>query len=411
MRKLVLHAGLHKTGSTAIQVTCQVNRELLTAAGYYYPNFGDNRWANHSVPLSILFMNDPLAENHTVLREFRSTSAVKAAATRIKEQLGKELCTNKNFHVLLSGEDVSVFSHDELAKLRDFFKNIDDFQFKVIIYVRHPVTFALSNAQELVRAGIMPLNLALNSGNLQQAKQKIERFNSVFGGANVFVTSFDAAISETGDISKHFLHNLGIATHNIKFNRANDSMPLEKTLILSALIRIDKEWAYQNIKTISCKIPNEGSPLVPSQEISDHIKNHSESDINYLAKYFGIYYSKHSCEKHINLNRIILFRNIHLLRQLFRNLRKKELALEMVFDAISDDVKTHFPNLYGQIVATAYNCTLSVNFKNRLAECRKQGWVQGKFMGDLFMIEGDEFEPCNFDATSYLERRCCITRT
>ncbi|MBA3519472.1 MAG: hypothetical protein H0T75_17960 [Rhizobiales bacterium] len=47
MRKFIIHAGLHKTGTTAIQMFCIENREALLDLGYLYPKSGTNKGGNH----------------------------------------------------------------------------------------------------------------------------------------------------------------------------------------------------------------------------------------------------------------------------------------------------------------------------------------------------------------------------
>ena len=61
MKKLILLAGLHKTGTTSIQKTCRMNLPLLNEAGYAYPLFplsGPNGGAapkNHSTFIRTMF--------------------------------------------------------------------------------------------------------------------------------------------------------------------------------------------------------------------------------------------------------------------------------------------------------------------------------------------------------------------
>lgn len=52
MRRLVLHMGQTKTGSTAIQTWCVWNRDFLRAHGIRYPEHRSDRSALRGAPLA-----------------------------------------------------------------------------------------------------------------------------------------------------------------------------------------------------------------------------------------------------------------------------------------------------------------------------------------------------------------------
>jgi hypothetical protein len=61
-KELVLHLGLHKTGSTSIQRSCHLNRALLQEHGITYPviHSGESGFrSNHSIPMYSLFTSQP----------------------------------------------------------------------------------------------------------------------------------------------------------------------------------------------------------------------------------------------------------------------------------------------------------------------------------------------------------------
>ncbi|MCB1733068.1 MAG: hypothetical protein KDI21_21530, partial [Halieaceae bacterium] len=61
--RIILHAGLHKTGTTSVQENCARHAELLLQHGIVYPSFSfrDRRINNHSDPLAGVFSSRPLA--------------------------------------------------------------------------------------------------------------------------------------------------------------------------------------------------------------------------------------------------------------------------------------------------------------------------------------------------------------
>lgn len=64
MKKLYLHMGFHKTGTSSFQETCKKNVGFLKAQGLLYPLFnsghiGMEDISNHSIPIYSMFCEDP----------------------------------------------------------------------------------------------------------------------------------------------------------------------------------------------------------------------------------------------------------------------------------------------------------------------------------------------------------------
>ena len=59
--KIILHVGLHKTGTTSLQSYFGKNRKELKSLGVLYPEFSINNFTpnNHSWPIKNLTMNHP----------------------------------------------------------------------------------------------------------------------------------------------------------------------------------------------------------------------------------------------------------------------------------------------------------------------------------------------------------------
>ena len=62
MRKLILHIGRHKTGTTAIQRFLYGNPELLRANGYCYPDHGAIGFGHHDIAGALIKKNMELSE-------------------------------------------------------------------------------------------------------------------------------------------------------------------------------------------------------------------------------------------------------------------------------------------------------------------------------------------------------------
>ncbi|KXS55219.1 MAG: Uncharacterized protein AWU57_403 [Marinobacter sp. T13-3] len=400
MRKLILHVGLHKTGSSAIQETGAQNRSWLKDTGYYYPAFGDARWVNHSVPLCLLFMNNP-ERNHTVKRIFPEDSQREDAKKQLKKVLLDEIDRHSPADILLSGEDVSLLNIEELQKLKFFINNelgIDEIH--VIVYVRNPISLALSGAQEWVRAGEKTLGEVLSIGNLLQARMKIEALREVFGATPITVYDFDSVVEEVGDVSRHFYENLGVPTETLNFSRRNESMPLEKILVVSALINKVPELARICLR----EIPEEGSKLRPTVHSANVAVEASKRDMEYLDQEFGIKYGMGNYHQEVELDPFLLFHNCNIAISESKKAGGADvLGWARLFVSMCADVEASFPDLAAKLAVMGYNCSRAPALKSRVDHFVLHGLIKGEYVDELFVVDDDLPIVLGFNAPAYLE--------
>lgn len=279
--KFIIHVGLHKTGSTSIQNFCGQNKIWLEANGIYYPSFEKESWFNHSIPLSLVFRGNHGIKNHSVLEVFDSNNSRAMGANNFLEYFKSEIKQQsaKN-SILLSGEDISVFELDELNIFKEFLFSCGATEIEIILFIRHPIDFALSNAQELVGAGLYQFGEAIRLGNLQQARLKTEKFQEAFGKESVKVHSYDLAIKKGNGIIDYFFNLLGI--HSVQPNtfNSNAAMGLEKCLILSALVKTHEKKV---IRAISVLLDNAGSKIVANNQIHEYLAPLNQYDCEFLT--------------------------------------------------------------------------------------------------------------------------------
>jgi hypothetical protein len=399
MRKVILHIGLHKTGSSAIQAAAAMNKEQIISAGYYYPAFGETRCENHSIPLSLLFKSNP-QNNPSVLSQFPEPSDRESAKKQFKAALYDELNNYPSLSIIFSGEDISLFETEELSGLKQFiFSEMGINDLSVVAYVRNPLSLALSGAQELVRAGRMTLGEALSIGNLLQAKLKIERIRNVFSADRVIVYDYDKAIQDYGDITKHFFKKISVTINSKNYIRRNESMSFEKTLVLSTLIKASPDLAKKCLKVL----PNKGSRLYPNTYIATHVLNAAQQDIDYLDSQFGINY------RHINFTDVatldptvlVLFCDIAI--QLSRQGNSNPtISRAGVFKNMCADIDPFFPDLATQLSVLGYNVSQAPSLKLRVDDHLRCGRLKGEYVGDVFIDYNDHSIVNGFDKNSYL---------
>src|SRR5689334_22540831 len=106
--EVILHVGLHKTGTSSIQETLfsEKNNQLLEKKDYIYPK---SWYSNHSIPIYSAFCDDPEGyyENS---RKGYSIAEIKTINEQYFEGLETELAEREQSKLIISGEDISLLS-------------------------------------------------------------------------------------------------------------------------------------------------------------------------------------------------------------------------------------------------------------------------------------------------------------
>lgn len=225
MKEVLIHVGFHKTASSSIQVTCANNRKLLMRKGISYPVFRYNnkKITNHSIPIYSLFTEAPQkyhinikwgADAEQVNREYRA-------------QL--EQFTGGNEKLIVSGEGISVLPAVSLVSLRDYFLD-KGYRIKAMAYVRSPISYQVSAAQERVKNGD-----TLFYSDKYFPSRRIKKLLSVFSTSIDFHPFSYVCTDEYGPIG-YFLRLAGLGEDDIKrikFFQQNESLSDQATRLIA----------------------------------------------------------------------------------------------------------------------------------------------------------------------------------
>lgn len=211
MRRLSLHIGAHKTGTTTFQETFQMNDALLMRHGLGFSYVAP--WPNlHS------FM-DYVTPGQVVPDGFRVIDPDRLAAF---------LASHASDHVFGSSENFSFFFQqgpiDDLATaLRRVFDDI-----KIIVYLRRQDRHAVSHHQEGARPdrphegqlwghALTALPLPHPHHRLYlDYDQRMGLWEQAFGRENLIVRVFDRALLHEGDVVSDLLSVLKINTYGLE---------------------------------------------------------------------------------------------------------------------------------------------------------------------------------------------------
>jgi hypothetical protein len=299
MSMLVLHIGLHKTGSTSIQDSLQG----YSAGRIKYLALGPS---NHSVAIRTAFTDSPHPERDGIhARLGRTAEGVAKMREDIIERLNAQLSSRDFDKFVISGEGTTQLS---IASLQEFksmaLKHVDPI--RVFAYVRDPAGFASSDYQQRVKTGYAGFELGKPN-----YRARLEKFLLVFGRENFSVKKFARDALKDGSVVMDFCDTWDIPFDASKEVRANESLSLP---VVQLVHLFNREG-----------VPSKGSPQLTKgrqvliRSLAEHFPGRfslpeqfraqafDEEDMAWLDRELGIYFP---AEKHTAAGAAGQFRNL-----------------------------------------------------------------------------------------------------
>ncbi|QIK78016.1 hypothetical protein G7077_02915 [Sphingomonas piscis] len=192
MTKLVLHIGMQKTGSTAIQRSLAANN----GNGFVLPHLGGKPLKPlHRDALMQLFPKSSEQLTNRPIQKGRNLDVVADPVHQIR------LAAAKTNTVILSSEGIAKI---DLRKFASFARELFD-DVVVVGYVREPISLMSAAFWTSIRA--YPA-AGFNLGRLPYRSYWI--FDKIFGRENVQLWRYDKSDFPDGDIVQHFCSRLGL---------------------------------------------------------------------------------------------------------------------------------------------------------------------------------------------------------
>lgn len=294
-RKIILHTGMPKTGTSTIQnVFYEKKGFLLEQEGILYPSLAPNL----TTALRTIFRD---LSDQPIANKMAGLTVEEEAEHRKKylDALEEEISSREWDVLLLSGEGMSVMLEPELAKLREWGgKYASDWT--VLVCVRHPVAYTRSMIQQLMKSGDT-LRQAYENLPTPNFRERLSRAVSVFGRKNVHVFDFDAAAGNEGGVVGTFAEKAGLTAQTRDFlasqaMRYNDSLSLEAVHILDSLNR-QRPMFVGNGRASRRAGPGRELPYLKRirgrkfdvpESVKEDIRLQSRDDVAYLNDTFGL---------------------------------------------------------------------------------------------------------------------------
>ena len=296
-KKLILHIGTEKTGTTTLQRFFFDNRKKLAGNGILFPlRPGTSEFPNHRKLVTLCMDKGHWDDSHAHLN-LKSDKEVDFWKSRVKEDLLEELnCSTLDTHIISSEHFSSrLISSREIEALYSLLKPIYE-KIEVVVYLRRQDKYAISLFTTGLKSGstkkdILPIK---DENNRYNYYDLCERWAKVFGKKNMRVRIFEREHFKNKDLIDDFMSLLGINTNN--WLRSGNSNPSLTPIAQEFLRRFNKinpkfiNGKYNKNHTLMVSFLEKhyaGKPRLPKKEyVENWYKQWSESNKKIGVEYF-----------------------------------------------------------------------------------------------------------------------------
>lgn len=174
MTSLHLHIGMHKTGTTAFQHTCEASRGELQNAGFFYHR-------------DDLYMGD----NHSYFRYLLEGRDPRELERAIRDAFARNTCPN----YIISGEDLSYLEPQNVALLFSIFRDYFD-DIRVYAVLRPPIAYMHSATQEILKDPYSRIETLFDRWDVTPSyERRFQAYFDLFGRVK-FIAYSGQALSE-----------------------------------------------------------------------------------------------------------------------------------------------------------------------------------------------------------------------
>jgi len=269
-KTIYIHMGLHKTGTTSLQEILSNNTQLLKNQGFYYP-ISNLFVRNHSIPIYSAFCTYP--EKYHMNSTF-SKKQLLYRNVKILNEFNEIL--NKYNNIILSGEDISSLTKDELIHFKCYIQKYG-FNIIPIIVIRSPYSWYNSRINYLIRQGNFR-NYINYDNNLIE---KITKLKKNFNDCNIIFIPYN----------KQKQHSLGIVgiimdSLHINYSKFKYLYKRENIAYSNLTIRYKNEQNKTNYNK-EIKIWNDTNPFRLTKKELSIVMDKIKIENDYLMNEFG----------------------------------------------------------------------------------------------------------------------------
>nr|WP_321440173.1 hypothetical protein [uncultured Hyphomonas sp.] len=212
MKKLFIHIGTQKTGTSVLQEFCSINRNALIGQDVNYVLTGrgpSGKAAEHA--------HHVLA--HHWLPGWLSEGLPEGRTEKVWSDFKERLLASPHEKTVISSEHFYKAATVKPEIIRGIRNDLPDVQIEIIVYFRRPDQFAQSNWAHNIKT-VRDFRQSLSNyiqtdavKSLLSYEANLKAWQDVFGPENVKVRIYDRKLFRNGDIIDDFLDILGCERH------------------------------------------------------------------------------------------------------------------------------------------------------------------------------------------------------
>ena len=298
--QLILHIGTEKTGSTSIQEFLRNNRARLYENKIYIPL--STMWGNGNQGWFRFFAHKHSYYDEFTATEFQNNEQRKSSFfTNLIDQFSAEINESSLTcdTVIISSEHLSsrLLDKEDISRLHDFCASLFE-TIKVIIYIREPLSYAISLFSQRLKGGAI-IDCLPDASNCRFTSHDllIQSWIECFPNTEFVVRRFQEDALVDGDIQKDFfcisMSTLDINGYQLS-KKANLSLSLtgmvvqrRMNMLFPRLIDGKQNPFWPHLNTFIAEHTNDGSQFLPTLEEFNRYKEFFlESNEFIRQKYF-----------------------------------------------------------------------------------------------------------------------------
>ena len=297
-RRVYLHAGLGKTGTSTIQSYLAANAVRIEREyDIHFPHVFDLAApfaGNHSELLRTIATSEvePL-NTHTLPTSF-AVNGAGPSAEEVRLQFERGFSDSQASQLLISAEAVGHFDSTKMMLLASWLGKYSD-SVEVIACIRHPAAALSSEIQQRLRFGAVLKDL-YEYPPYYSFRGLLPRLETAFPGSHVVLYDFDTASRCSSGIVGTFLQKIGIeeSLRGGAPRPMNPSMSQYGAMLLSALN--DARSCGDTAFTSKGGIPNDVAPFlrIPGRKFQavprayERLEQVVERDLLWLEREYGL---------------------------------------------------------------------------------------------------------------------------
>ena len=246
MKKVWLHIGIHKTGTTTLQKFFVENKAVLLQKGLCYPTEGSyfyKQGENHSL------LAHALKNEYPEMLPDNLAFSLEGCVNDLRADIQKSTAPE----ILISSEHFSLHSTmEEVARLKSVFDPIAS-EIHVILYLRRQDHRIESGYSQMVKRGYRVGSfesfiqwMASAPDQSLDYEKKVELFAKVFGGKNLTVRIFEKSQMHPQGLIQDFMNILGMSNLE-EFKQVQDENISPSTQAIEILRHVNS--LYPNVKS------------------------------------------------------------------------------------------------------------------------------------------------------------------